>query len=127
MKNINYFAYATVVLTIVLVYLFGELKYEKKMSKMRDLWLLEDTSELEEEIEGLEATIGVLAKKNREYEIIIGTIKLKIAQDREAKGEPKEPVKPSQQSTIPKLDPNYPGEFIPKGHIPPKGSPLLKV
>lgn len=113
--KINYFAYVSVILTIALVYLFGELKHEKKMSKMRDLWLLEDASELEEQIENQQTTIGALAKQNREYEIILGIIKLKIAQDKESKEEPK--AKP--QSTIPSTPKGYPGKFIPKGQQSP--------
>jgi hypothetical protein len=125
MKNINYFAYITVILTIALVYVFGELKYEKKMSKTRDLWLLEDASELEDEIDYLNGVIGELSKQNKEYEIILGVIKLKIAQDKEAKGEPKEEVKPSKQSTIPSTPKNYPGKYIPKGQTPPNVGNLV--
>ncbi len=117
----NYFAYATVILTIAIVYIFGELKYEKKMSKTRDLWLLEDTSELEEEIERLQTAVQVLAKQNKEYEIMFSVIKLKIEQNKQDKDDK---VKPSQQSTIPKLDHNYPGKFIPKGQPSPNDNIL---
>jgi hypothetical protein len=118
MKNINYFAYVSVILTLVLVYVFGELKYEKKIGKMRDLWLLEDTAELEEQIESKDEVIQALAKKNKEYEIIIGIIKLKIAQDEEIKKEePK--AKPHKQSTIPSTPKNYPGIYIPNGQQSP--------
>jgi hypothetical protein len=125
MKNINYFAYATFILTIALVYLFGELKHQKTISKTKELWLLEDTSELEDRIDGLEATISILAKQNKEYEIMFAIIKLKIDQDKEVKEEPKEEVKPSQQSTIPKLNPNYPGRYIPKGQPSPNDGKLI--
>lgn len=121
MKNINYFAYATVILTLVLVYIFGELKYEKKIGKMRDLWLLEDASELEEKIESQDEVIQALAKQNKEYEIILGIIKLKMAQDKESKEQPK--AKP--QSTIPGTPKGYPGKFIPKGQQSPNQGNLV--
>ena len=119
MRNTNYFVYATIILTVLLVYLFGELKYEKKIAKMRDLWLLEDTEALEEKLEMQEATIQTLAKQNKEYEIILSMIKLKMAEAREKGEEPSdEKPDPIQQSTIPKRPDNYPGEYIPKGTTP---------
>jgi hypothetical protein len=118
MKNINYFAYVSVILTLVLVYVFGELKYEKKIGKMRDLWLLEDASELQEKIDNQDEVIQELAKQNKEYEIILGIIKLKMAQNKEIKKEePKPKAKP--QSTIPGTPKGYPGKFIPKGQQSP--------
>ena len=118
----NYFAYATVILTIAIVYIFGELKYEKKMAKTKELWLLEDTAELEEEIENKDEVIQALAKQNKEYEIILGIIKLKMAQDKESKEQPK--AKPHQQSTIPSTPKGYPGIYIPKGQQSPNQGSL---
>lgn len=118
MRKINFFAYITVALSIVLVYTFGELKYEKKLAKTKELWLLEDAEELEQEIDRYKDTIQILAKQNREYEIIIQTIKLKIAQDLENKKKESE-VKPHQQSTIPSTPKGYPGQYIPRGHKSP--------
>ena len=118
MKNINYFAYVSVILTLVLVYVFGELKYEKKIGKMRDLWLLEDASELQEKIDNQDEVIQELAKQNKEYEIILGIIKLKMAQNKEIKKEePKPKAKP--QSTIPSTPKGYPGIYIPNGQQSP--------
>ena len=109
---------------IVLVYVFGELKYEKKLSKMKELWLLEDAEELDKEIASLEETVHILAKKNKEYEIILGIIKLNIAKDKEIKKEePKPKAKP--QSTIPSVPKGYPGKFIPKGQQSPNQGNLV--
>jgi hypothetical protein len=118
MKNINYFAYVSVILTLVLVYVFGELKYEKKIGKMRDLWLLEDASELQEKIDNQDEVIQELAKQNKEYEIILGIIKLKMAQNKEIKKEePK--AKPHKQSTIPSTPKGYPDIYVPNGQQSP--------
>jgi hypothetical protein len=86
---------------------------------MRDLWLLEDYSELEEKIEYQESVIQVLAKQNKEYEILFGIIKFKMSQDKE---EPK--AKPHQQSTIPSTPKGYPGIYIPKGQQSPNQGSL---
>jgi hypothetical protein len=114
----NYFAYVTVILTIAIVYIFGELKYEKKMAKTKELWLLEDASELEEKIEYKDEVIQALAKQNKEYEIILGIIKLKMAQNKESKEEEPQ-AKSHQQSTIPSFKKMSPGKFIPKGQKSP--------
>jgi hypothetical protein len=109
----NYFAYATIILTLVLVYIFGELKYEKKMAKTKELWLLNDTADLEEKIDNQEIVIQALAKQNKEYEIIISIIELNIAKDLEIKKEDLKP-KAKPQSTMPSVPKGYPGIYIPK-------------
>lgn len=102
MRKINFFAYITVALAIGLVYTFGELKYEKKLAKAKELWLLEDAEELAQEIDRYKETIQILAKQNREYEIILQTIKLKIAEQQQAaqNGEKPKEEKPKTQEEI---------------------------
>jgi hypothetical protein len=95
------------------------------MGKTKELWLLEDAEELQVEIDSMNVTIQTLAKQNKEYEIILSMIKLKMAEAREkGEGSKDEKVEPIKQSTIPKLTPNYPGEYIPKGQPSPNQGSL---
>lgn len=107
MNKINFFAYISVALTIGLVYTLGELKYEKKLAKTKELWLIEDSEELAQEIDRYKETVQILAKQNREYEIILQTIKLKMDEAR-AKGEIKEEKPKTQEEKYKKS-----GVYIP--------------
>jgi len=126
----NYFAYATVVLTLLLVYVFGELKYEKKMGKTKETWLLNDTTQLEDKIVCLETTVTELAKQNKQYEIFIAIIKLKLEEDKNIKtdgldvNKKEEKPKAKTQSTVPSVPKGYPGKFIPKGQQSPNQESL---
>lgn len=125
MEKINYFAYISVALVIALVYTFGELKHEKKIAKSKELWLLEDTSELEVEIERLNDVVKVLAKQNREYEAILTVIKLKMEEAKQGKPMevPKQELKPQPQTTQPSLfERGYPGTYIPRGELSPNAN-----
>ena len=114
----NYFEYATVILTIALVYLFGELKYEKKVSKMRLDKLTEEVTEFEDYNGRLEQMVAYLSKQIKEYEALFAVIKLKIEKDKQDKQDSQQPeAKP--QSTMPSVPKGYPGIYIPKGQQSP--------
>lgn len=124
MTKINYFAYICVALTIGLVYTLGELKYEKKVAKSKELFLLQDTGALEEQVYSLQEHIQVIEKQNKEYQIILGIIKLKMDESKKNPSvvppqnttPPQKDLKPLPQATIPRMNKDYPGTYIPKGH-----------
>jgi hypothetical protein len=129
MNKETFLSYISVILTVGLVYTFGELKYEKKIAKAKELWLLEDTQELEKEIEKLNEVVKVLAKQNREYEAILSVIKLKMEEAKQGKPieVPKQEPKPQTQKKQPSLfERGYPGRYIPKGEIPPNSN-IFKI